>query len=124
MLDCLGLVSRTLIRIANVHTSGASLQPGGHSKKREIVEDIAAVLDKAGCTYRLLQDTFEFGQPLRSQEDATDFLRCNAPAISDDELGAFLAKTLVATGRADFPFYLPNKKELGIFIIDAHCKGA
>lgn len=119
MMDCLRLTSRALIRIANVHANGASLQPGGHSKKRETARDIAALLDGAGRKYRLLLDTFEFGQPLRSQEDAADFLRCNTPAIPEEELRAFLAETLVATGRADFPFYLPGKKELGIFIIDA-----
>lgn len=117
MLDCLRLASRALIRIANVHAEGAALQPSAHSKKRETVESIAALLKEAGCSYTLLLDTFEFGQPLRSQADAAEFLRCNTPAITDAELNAFLSQRLTSTGRADFPFCLPGKKELGIFII-------
>ena len=119
MLDCLKLASRSLIRVANAKPEGAALQPNGHSKKRETVPDIAALLDRTGHTYRLLRSTFEFGQPLRSEADAAAFIRCNSPTIADGELQAFLADNLVSTGRCDFPFYLPGRKELGIFIINA-----
>jgi len=119
MLDCLKLASRWLIRVANARPGGPALQPGGHSGKRETAEDIAAVLDKAGYAYQLIRRTFEFGQPLASQAEAAAFLRYNSPAITEQALAAFLAENLVATGRADFPFYLPGRKELGIFIIDA-----
>lgn len=118
MLDCLKLAARALIRVANANSNGASLQPSGHSKKRETVPDIAALLDTAGCAYTLIRDTFEFGQPLRSEEDAAAFVRCNSPVITERELQAFLATNLTSTCRCDFPFYLPGRKELGIFIID------
>lgn len=119
MLDCLKLASRFLIRIANTRREGAALQPSEHSRKRQTAEDIAAQLDKEGRSYKLLLDAFEFGQPLKSQEDAAAFLRCNAPDIQKEALDEFLAQRLITTGRADFPFYLPGKKELGIFIIEA-----
>ncbi len=119
MQDCLKLASRLLIRVANARSGGSPLKPGGYSGKRETTEDIAALLDQAGRSYQLIRETFEFGQPLVSQAEAAAFLRYNSPAITEPELRAFLAESLVATGRADFPYYLPGSKELGIFIIDA-----
>lgn len=119
MLDCLKPASRSLIRVANANPNGASLQPSGHSKRRETVPDIAALLDGAGHAYQLLPGVFEFGQPLRSEADAAAFIRCNSPSIQEGELRAYLAENLTNTGRPDFPFYLPGKKELGIFIINA-----
>ena len=69
--------------------------------------------------YSLELDSIEFGQPLRSQRDAELFVLQNAPKADAEEISNFLDKNLVSTRRDDFPLYLPNKKELGIFIINA-----
>lgn len=117
MFDCMRLASRLLIRVANLHPDGAALQPSGQSRQRETAQDIALALDAAGCSYELRRETFEFGQPLRSVEDARAFVRCNSPDITHRALEVFLDESLLQTGRTDFPLYLPGKKELGIFII-------
>lgn len=119
MFDCMGHASRLLIRVASLHSGGETLQPGGHSRKRETAADISLALNAAGRPYELLQGTFEFGQPLRSTEDAIAYIRCNSPAITTHALKVFLDTNLIETGQPDFPFYLPSQKDLGIFIVEA-----
>ena len=118
MMECRKLAKKRMIRV--VHTSShVSLRPGAHSKKRETVQEISDFLDRAGCTYEVIQDAFEFGQPLVSKDDARDFVKGKYDTLSDHEIDRCLKAHLMETGREDFPFYLPQKKDLGIFIIDA-----
>ena len=117
MLDCMTHAKRLTIRVvhaeANVSTPGAKKW----KKNRETISDIAAVLENEGYQYQLLRDSFEFGQPLHSESEGRDFIRCNNPEIPEDKLSVFLETNLVTTESTEFPLYLPAKKELGIFLI-------
>lgn len=111
MFDCMRRASRKLIRVVHAHAGGAG-------RKRETVRDIAAALEEAGCVYQLTEGRFEFGQPLRSLEEARAFVLCNSPGLLPRQVDGYLRQRLEETGRADFPLYLPGEKALGIFVID------
>jgi 2-polyprenyl-3-methyl-5-hydroxy-6-metoxy-1,4-benzoquinol methylase len=76
------------------------------------------VLNQKGIPYSLTEAAFEFGQPLVSLEDAEEFVRTQAPEITDEDLASFLALRLVETGDAKYPFLLPRLKSIGIFDIE------
>ncbi|MBP1762598.1 MAG: hypothetical protein H6Q64_2140, partial [Firmicutes bacterium] len=70
-----------------------------------------------------LQDvSLEFGQPLRSMEEARSFVRAEASRISEEDLSNFLSERLVETGQEKYPFYIPNLKTFGIFEIEGYLK--
>lgn len=117
MLECMKLAKHRMIRVVHAN-SNVSLQPGAHGRKRETIADISAFLDKAGYKYEVIPGAFEFGQPLVSENDARDFIKGKHAALSGQEIERLLMVHLMETGREDFPFYLPQKKDLGIFIID------
>ncbi|HHU22021.1 MAG TPA: methyltransferase [Clostridiales bacterium] len=56
--------------------------------------------------------SLEFGQPLKSVEDARDYISTFGGAETlEDTLS-----TLINTGNADYPFYLPYRKNLELII--------
>ena len=117
MDEYLRLCRRGFIRIVNAENKG-NLYPGSH--RRTVKETIASVrqeLSGQDCRYELVADTIEFGQPLRSWRDAEQFVLCNAPEATDREVNDFLCENARHTGRDDFPIYLPNPKDIGIFVI-------
>ncbi len=76
-------------------------------------------LDKLGVKYTYLEENIEFGQPFRSFEDAMSFMDVyGAPGMMEEEKKTHLKSKLINTGQKDFPYYMPNKKQLGIFIIN------
>ncbi|MCL2679212.1 MAG: class I SAM-dependent methyltransferase [Dehalococcoidia bacterium] len=110
---------RRAIRIVNAENSG-HLYPDNH---RQTSKDTAPMvqyeLEKQGYRYQFLTHTIEFGQPLRSWQDAEQFVLYNAPKITAEESCTFLQENATQTGRSDFPIYIPNPKDIGIFVI--HC---
>lgn len=112
------MARRRLIRVVNVENRG-NLYPERYRRtKKNLAEDVAAELGEAGLPYEMLRRSWEFGQPLRSRERGLAYLRDLAPGAPDDELLAFLDERAAPTGRADFPLYLPNEKEIAIFLIE------
>lgn len=75
-------------------------------------ENYCYELRKRGIPFQSQEFTLEFGQPLRSLQDAAAFYRLYSQNgdISEEELMARLEKT----GRQDFPYYLPKKCNLGL----------
>ena len=109
---------RKIIRIVSAGKK-SGLYPERH--RREVKFNVPNVQDdltalKIGYTLEFC--SLEFGQPLRTWQDAESFILNNAPDASKDEINDFLNEKIERTGRPDFPFYLPYQKELGIFIID------
>lgn len=112
------LCERKLIRIVNAENNGSLYPPNHRHTKKDTVPVVEAELRKSGYRYLLLTPEIEFGQPLRSLEDGKRFVLHHAPDASEKEAILFLAEHAVPTGRADFPLYLPNRKKLGVFVID------
>jgi SAM-dependent methyltransferase len=122
MLDFLKLCRRKLIRVVSVENA-STLYPQRHRNNvRDTVEMVQDYLGAQGIRYELELASIEFGQPLRTWQDAEKYILKNAPGATAEEVGGFLDEHLTKTGRDDFPFYLPNKKGLGIFVIDKEGK--
>ncbi|HWQ75689.1 MAG TPA: hypothetical protein VN441_10260, partial [Syntrophomonas sp.] len=86
--------------------------------RRSTVADVEQALRNQDLMYSLREVGLEFGQPLRSREEAAEFVKAQASGISEDDLEAFLAQRLTETGQEEYPFYIPNLKTFGIFEIE------
>ncbi|MCL1834782.1 MAG: class I SAM-dependent methyltransferase [Oscillospiraceae bacterium] len=114
----LELCSRRLIRVAGAGRK-SGLYPERHRREaKDAVPVVSGELDSSGVNYLLERHTFEFGQPLETWDDAVSFVLTNAPEAGAREIEEFLNANLQSTGRDDYPYYLPYRKELGIFIVD------
>ena len=114
----LKLCRRKLVRIVNADNK-SSLYPESHrSIEKDTVPIVQKELEDLRIAYKLELYSMEFGQPFRSRRDAEQFVQNNAPKATEAEISSFLNDRITLTGRSDFPLYLPNRKELGIFIID------
>jgi len=118
----LRLCKRRLIRV--VHRNNKDrLYPGQpRYAKKDTVETVQRKLRDMGIDFMLETASLEFGQPLKSWRDAVLFVQNNAPDAGEDEIDMFLRENAVQTGWDEFPFYLPNPKEFGIFVIDKELK--
>lgn len=81
------------------------------------VNSIRAFLDKRKIRFSLLESALEYGQPLTDLDEAKAFVHAYAAPMGEAELDAYLRTALRKTGRDDFPYYLPNERTLGIFVI-------
>lgn len=106
-----------LIRIVNSENRGHLYPEKYRRNKRGTAAMVEADLRQRRIPYRLEQWELEYGQPLRSEKDARAFVRHHAPQISVGELEDFLSRHAQATGRKDFPLYLPNLKRMSIFMM-------
>lgn len=94
------------------------LYPEKYRKSQKYtITQLAQDLKEKGIPYTLTEAAFDFGQPLVSLRDAEDFVRTQAPGITDEDLADFLASRLMRTGEAAYPFLLPRMKSIGIFEI-------
>lgn len=118
MLDYLRLCRRKLIRIVSADNKSGLYPERYRCNLKDTVPIVCGELDAQGLAYRLELYSIEFGQPLKSRQDAKLYILKNAPEASDEEISDFLNDRIMHTGRDDFPLYLPNQKELGIFTID------
>jgi len=117
MLNCMALAKKITIRVVHAGDNTSALRAKKWKKSKETIKDISSVLEKEGLKYQLVRDSFEFGQPLRSKSEGLDFIRCNSPEMPENKLREFVEANLETTGNAEFPFYLPAHKDLGIFVI-------
>ena len=112
------LCRRRIIRIVSA-SQKSGLYPQRHRREvKNFVPLTQEELSKLGIDFKLELCTFEFGQPLRTKQDAASFVQSNAPEANKEEIDEFLSENIQSTGNADFPFYLPYSKDLGIFVID------
>lgn len=95
----------------------SQLSPTNTSPLREKVyaKEFAYFLEEHSIPYHFESVTLEFGQPFSTYEDAIDFLTHYYPHCTRKEQEKFLNITLQQTTNG---FYLPNQKEIGIFIIE------
>lgn len=76
-----------------------------------------AYLDEIGVKYHLRQVELEYGQPFADLQDAAEFVTAYSKSMEKDKLDAYLQEHLEHTGDPRFPYYLPKKKNLGLFVI-------
>lgn len=100
------LCRKRLIVADRVHLSSHVRADGGTSAQRRILPSAAGPME-ALQTFSL-----EFGQPLTSLEDARAYISVFGGAAA---MGETLS-TLVETGDAAFPFYLPYRKDLELIV--------
>ena len=119
ILKILGRCRRRFIKIVSA-SKKSGLYPERHRREvKNLVPVEKAGLESLGIDYMLDLCSIEFGQPLRTWQDAEAFVLSNAPEADSGEINAFLDENIKRTGREDFPLYLPYQKELGIFVVDA-----
>ena len=118
MLHFLKLCRHRLIRIVSADNKSGLYPEHYRCTVKDTVPIVCTELETQGIRYKLELYSFEFGQPLRSWRDAELYVLHNAPEATAEEVRDFLNENITDTGRDDFPFYLPNQKNLGIFIID------
>ncbi|MFQ9445405.1 MAG: hypothetical protein ACLSHM_03450 [Vescimonas sp.] len=76
--------------------------------------DSEDTLRHLGLSYRMERFSLEFGQPLRSLEDARRFFR-----LYDRSGGADPPLHRLTAGPGpEFPYYLPNRKELCLLAVE------
>jgi hypothetical protein len=83
--------------------------------KNNTVEHTRRYLDERRISYMLTEREFEFGQPLKTLEDAREFVAAHAPEATDAEIDEFLNDRLIKTQDETYRYYLPRKKPVGIF---------
>ena len=86
--------------------------------RKNTIDNAKQIFTNKGITFSLTEVTFEFGQPLRSMEDAQNFVLSHSSEISPQDLRDFLSKRIVETGDRSYPFYMPHQKSIGIFEIE------
>ena len=85
----------------------------------ETADDAARRLDGLGIAYRREARELEMGQPFRTLADAARFFQIYSRDEHPETIGeAAVAPRLQETGRADFPYYLPQTRRLGMLFID------
>ena len=80
-------------------------------------EGVRDYLDGRGISYYLREVELEYGQPFSDLRDAEEFVRAYTMPMEKEELDAYLRKYLEQTSDPQFPYYLPKKKRLGLFVI-------
>lgn len=111
-------LAREQLILAAHGTLQGNFSPSGHKViKCFDVHGVKAYLDEEGIRYSLQELTLEYGQPLTGLADAEAFVTAYSTPMAPSVLDAYLREHLVETGDEKFPYYLPNQKKLGLFVI-------
>lgn len=122
--DFIQLLKMSRERIMVVATNGSEKnflpkKKKKRSNKKKIAE-LKQSLDQYGVTYQCKESIIEFGQPFTTVEDAKNYVRVYVPYRTPEEIQHHIDTHLQAIDDPEFgyQFLLPNKKEIGIFIIE------
>ena len=113
----LRLAKERLILAAFLDRKGGFGPENRKTEKAYNADSVAAQLDALGVKYTLQRHSLEYGQPFRTYSDAELFVRAYAEPMPQHELDEYLRTALQKTGRDDFPYYLPKKRNFGLFVI-------
>lgn len=108
---------RCVIRIMN-GSNKSWLASSGAPKDIPSHIQFARELERLGMRYELQQKELEFGQPLASEQQAADFLRHFDRESSSAEIQQRLQESLLHTGDEFFPYYIPYRKPVCVFLIE------
>ena len=90
-----------------------------HPRPRSGTADTLQVLRETGIVCECERLQLEFGQPLRSEEDAVRFFQLYLRAPDREIDFAAITPKLVKTGDPDFPFYYPQAKQVAVLRFSA-----
>lgn len=116
-LSYMKLADRTLLLVTH---GGISQRFGPKHRRPEKchgTEYTVQELERLGVRYRLEIQELEHGQPLKSLEDARKFVTVHSEPMEPEELEEYLKEYLIETEDAVYPYYLPKRKTIGIFVI-------
>lgn len=113
----LRLAKKQLILAAHGTLKGNFGPEGRKVTKCFDVNGVKEYLDSQEIRYSLQELTLEYGQPLTDLRDAEAFVTAYSTPMGKSELDAYLRERLEKTGDEKFPYYLPNQKRLGLFVI-------
>lgn len=100
--------------IDNAESRSFASKPKKHTRLSP--DSVRSSLLEVGLKFEERSIEASFGQPFSGYAEAMKFFSCYDRDSSEDEIKNSLEKRLVKTGRADFPFFLPNDKEYLMFI--------
>ena len=113
------LAKKQLIIVTHIGKRGSFGPEKYRTKHYSDVISTRNFLKEHNITYTYSEHSLEHGQPFSSLEDAILFMDVyGSRDMTPEEKREHLHSTLVHTNSTDFPFYLPNKKEMGIFVIN------
>ena len=119
-----------VLRVARKHCTGSVViirrdyarhrfDLGDHPRRRATAEETADALRGLGVACRRETLGLEFGQPLRSREDALGFFRLYLRDPAQEVRWETVAPKLIETGDPAFPYYYPQSKNVSILRFDA-----
>jgi SAM-dependent methyltransferase len=109
----LGLCRKKLIVIGKSRTS--RWLSGGHLTNDSKADELGKIFMAEGLCFIFEEFSAELGQPFISIGEAEEYLRCYG--IRGEAYRRAL-EMIKPTGDALYPFYLPYKKEMGIWVIN------
>lgn len=89
-------------------------------KRKKCAEDFVKELDALGYKYDRINLQLDFGQPLKSLEEAKEFLEMYCKEEDPEERKAKIEEgmgSLVSSNHVFYPYSIPNMKDVAIFII-------
>lgn len=84
----------------------------------EVTDQAAEFLRAHGVAFELETKTFDMGQPLRDLDGAVRFFETYSKDAPGTVTREAVLPRLMQTGDKTFPYYLPQEKSLGRFVID------
>jgi hypothetical protein len=82
-------------------------------------ENTELYLKENNIAYDLSYYNFEFGQPFENITDAFEFVSLHSPGITKSEISDFLEQRLVRLHSAEYEYYIPRNKQIGIFTLQS-----
>jgi SAM-dependent methyltransferase len=114
LIELIAKARERVIIITHEHRAEGRFEPLPEYYRSLFDEDVLEDLIKSlGYNYKKEQAILPFGQPFKSIEDIHYYLE-NLPEIQR----LSIEDRITHTGRHDFPYYLPNNFNVGIFVVD------
>lgn len=109
---------KKIIYISSIKEKHA-FHAGGKKNSGETAEETRDFLISRGLKFNIETMKLPFGQPLKSMEEAIDFVRHYDKTSTRQEIYDYLNEKLIIKQEDEtYPFYLPNEKKLAMFVIE------
>lgn len=102
--------------LALVHSHAKQQPNGAFSHTCAHIETTIQTLERRGIPYEMIRGGLEYGQPLKSLEEAREYALAYSNDSSESGLAEYLER-MVETGEEEFPYYLPKTRNFGLFVV-------
>ena len=110
--------SHKLIYISSVREDHA-FKAGHKLNSSETAEETRDFLVEKGIPFQVEIVKLPFGQPLKTMDEAVEFVRHYDKTSTKQEIYDYLnEKLIIRQEDKTYPFYLPNEKKLAVFVIE------